>query len=104
MRDMYWRVIGPKSEPGRKNDLWEKRLARLRGAVKAQESTAQVHVAVEKLRFAKFALLKAQFAILREYPSRDPQFKEAKKLCEEAMRWTSLSTEQIVQEFGMAQS
>lgn len=88
------------SEPHRKLNLLEKRIGRLRGAVKAGEGAAHVAVAAEKLRLAALAVIKAKLALIGEYPRRDPDGRASRKLRQDADRWTSLPTQAIVERYG----
>jgi len=98
---MGWSV-SRHSEPSRKLILFDKRLRRLRGAVRADEGPAHVSSAAEKVRLAGLAVIKAKLALIREYPQRDPEGRESSKLRDEELRWRSLSTEAIVEEHGKA--
>jgi hypothetical protein len=100
---MGWSVSSH-SEPSRKLNLLEKRLCRLRGAVRAGEGPTHVSKAAEKVRLAALAVIKAKLALIREYPQRDPEGRESSKLRDEEPRWRSLSTEAIVEENGRAES
>jgi hypothetical protein len=96
--------VTPYSEPERKLDLLQRRLIRLRGAVKAGEGWAHVHSAAEKLRLAQLAVIKARLALIHEYPQRDPKGRQSSKLREEESRWRALTTEQIVEHYGRAEA
>jgi hypothetical protein len=84
----------------RKSAFFESSLGRLQGAVKAGETPAHIHKAAEKLRLAKLAVIKAKLALIREYPVRDPDGRSSSNLQIEELRWQSLSTAAIVEEFG----
>ena len=92
--------VSENSQPARKQLLVEKRLRRLRAAVKAGEGLTHVSGAAEKLRLAGLALIKAKRALIREYPQRDPDGRQSWKLQDEEQRWLCLSTEAIVAEHG----
>jgi hypothetical protein len=98
---MGWSV-SENSQPYRKLGLLAKRHRRLRGAVKAGEGPTHVSNAAEELRLAALAVIKAQLALNREYPQRDPEGRETSKLRDEDLRWRSLSTEAIIEEHGRA--
>jgi len=68
--------------------------------VKAGEPPAHIHKAAEKLRAAKLAVIKAKLALIRAYPARDPGGRNLSNLQDEELRWRSLSTEAIVEEFS----
>ncbi len=88
------------SEPLRKLDLLDRRLGRLRGAVKRGEGSTHIANAAEKVRLAALAVIKARRALIKEYPQRDPDGREFRNLRTEEQRWLTLSTEAIVQEHG----
>ena len=88
------------SEPGRTMDLFDRRLARLRGVVGRGEGTARNTRAAELLRRAALALIKARRALTAEYPERDPEGRQSRNLGEEEERWRILSTDAIVQAYG----
>ena len=96
---MGWSV-SRHSEPGRKLDLFDKRIARLQGAVKRSEGPNHVCSAAEKLRLAALAVIKAKRALISEYPQRDPDGLQSRKLQEEEQRWSTLSTAEIVTQHG----
>jgi hypothetical protein len=96
---MGWSV-SRHSEPGRKLDLYDRRLGRLRGVVKRGESPLHVSNAAEKLRLAALAVIKGRRALISEYPQRDPVGHQLRKLREEEQRWMSLSVEAIAEEYG----
>jgi hypothetical protein len=98
---MGW-PVSKHSEPARKLALFDSRLARLRGAIKAGEGLEHVEKAAEKLRLAALAVIKAKRALNREYPARDPDGRQAANLHADELRWQSLSTAAIVEEFGAA--
>lgn len=98
---MGWSV-SEHSQPHRKLNLWEKRLRRLRAAIKAAEGPIHVASAAEKVRLAALAVIKAKLALIREYPQRDPEGRISADLRDEEMRWRSLSSEAIVEEYGRA--
>jgi hypothetical protein len=100
---MGWSV-SRNSEPYRKLSLLDKRLRRLRGAVKAGEGPTHVLKAAEKLRLAALAVIKAKLALIREYPQRDPDGRESLKLRDEELRWRSLTTEAVVEAHGRAEA
>jgi hypothetical protein len=100
---MGWSV-SKNSEPSRKLGILEKRLRRLRGAVRASEGPTHVSNAAEKLRLAALAVIKARFALISEYPQRDPEGRESSKLRDKEQRWQALSTEAIVEEHGRAEA
>jgi hypothetical protein len=88
------------SQPESKLALFDSRLSRLRGAVKAGESVAHVGKAAENLRLAALSVIKAKLALIREYPARDPDGRESANLRQEDQRWRSLSAEAITEEYG----
>jgi hypothetical protein len=88
------------SEPGRKMDLLDRRLGRLRGAVRRGEGSSHIAKAAEKVRLAALALIKAKRALIEEYPQRDPDGRQSRNLREEEERWLTLSTDAIVEEFS----
>jgi hypothetical protein len=100
---MGWSV-SRNSEPYRKLNLLDKRLRRLRGAVKAGEGPTHVSNAAEKLRLAALALIKARLALIREYPQRDLDGRESSKLRDEERRWRSLTIDAVVKEHGSAEA
>ena len=75
-------LVTPHSEPDRKLELLNRRLVRLRGAIKAGESLDHIHTAAEKVRLAHLAIIKAKLALIREYPQRDPKGRQSAKLRE----------------------
>jgi hypothetical protein len=87
-------------EPARKLKLFEKRLRRLRGAIKAGESLIHISNAAEKVRLAALAVIKAKRALISEYWQRDPDGQESRNLQEKEQQWLSLSTEAIAEEHG----
>ena len=96
---MGWSV-SRHSEPGRKLDLFDRRIGRLQGVVKRRENANQVSSAAEKLRLAALAVIKAKRALISEYPQRDPNKFQSYKLHEEEQRWSTLSIQEIVAEYG----
>ena len=96
---MGWDV-SKHSQPHGKLGLYDRRLVRLRGVVKRGESEAHVVAASEKLRFAALAVIKARRALIKEYPKRDSEGLESRKLQEEEERWLSLSVKEIVEAYG----
>jgi hypothetical protein len=88
------------SEPRRKSDLLERRLGRLRGAVRRNENSTHIEKAADGLRLALLALIKAKRALIREYPQRDPVGRQSRILIEEEQRLLSLSTGAIVEEYA----
>jgi hypothetical protein len=98
---MGWSV-SEHSEPSRKLDLFERRLATLRGAVKRGEGPARLSNAADKLRLAGLSVIKAKLALIREYPRRDPRGRVSAHLRDEELRWRSLSAEAIIAEYGWA--
>ena len=92
--------LTPHSEPSRKLNLYEKRLGRLRAAVKADEGPAHVAKAAEKIRLAALAVIKAKRALIREYTSRDPDRRQTRHLAEDELRWQTLTVEEIVARHG----
>src|SRR4051794_28606926 len=91
------------SEPVVKLELFEKRLRRLRAAIKAGEGLHHISNAAEKVRLAALAVIKARRALIREYPQRDPDGRQSRRLREDEQRWLSLSTEAIVEAHGKIQ-
>jgi hypothetical protein len=96
--------VSEHSEPHRKRYLLEKRLRRLRAAVKAGEGSIQIASAAEKVRLAALALIKAKRALLKEYPQRDPNGRQALNLQEEEKRWLSLPIEAIIAQHARVSS
>lgn len=96
---MGWSV-SRRSEPARKLELSAKRLRRLRGAVKGSEGAAHITIASEKLRLAALAVIKAKRALIREYPQRDLDGSQTRKLAENEQYWLTLSAQSIAQEYG----
>ena len=97
---MGWSV-SRHSEPERKLDLFDRRLGRLRGAVRRGESPARIARAAEQLRLAALAVLKAKRALIAEYPDRDPDGRQSSNLVREEARWLALTPEAIVAEYGV---
>jgi hypothetical protein len=95
---MQW--VTEHSEPVRKRLLIEKRLRRLKAAVKADEGWIHISNAAEKVRLAAFSLIKAKRALIKEYRNKDPDGQLSLRLREEEQRWLSLSTQAIVEEHG----
>jgi hypothetical protein len=87
------------SEPNRKLDLLDRRLNRLRGVVKRGEGSSHISNAAEKVRLAALAVIKAERALIREYPQRDPSGRQSRNLQAEEQRWLTLSAEAIVDEY-----
>ena len=98
---MGWSV-SKNSDPERKLNLLDRRLCRLRGAVKRREGSVQVSNAAEKMRVAALAVIKAKRALIKEYPQRDPDGRQSRNLQDEEQRWLALSTESIIDEHGKA--
>jgi hypothetical protein len=96
---MGWSV-GRHSEPGRKLDLFDRRLATLRGAVKRGEGSYHIAKAAENVRLAMLAVIKAKRALISEYRERDPTGRQSRKLQDEEQRWLALSTDAIVEARG----
>jgi hypothetical protein len=94
---MEW--VTPHSEPS-KLALFNRRLTRLRGAVKAGESPTHVRNAAERLRLAQLSVIKAKLALIREYPQRDPGERQSTNLRDEQSRWRTLTAEATIEEFG----
>ena len=94
--------VTPHSEPLSKLALLNRRLARLRGAVKAGEGPEPLRKAAENVRLAHLSIIKARLALIREYPQRDPDGRQLSNLCDEQSRWRTLSTEAIIEQFGQA--
>jgi hypothetical protein len=96
---MGW-PVSRHSEPGRKLDPFERRLGTLRGLVKRGEGAGRIASAAEKLRLAGLAVVKAQRALIREYPQRDPDGRWSRNLDEDERRWLARSAGEIAEEFG----
>ena len=96
---MGWSV-SRHSRPERKLMLFDRKLGGLRGAVKRGEGSIHLTNSSEKLRLAALALIKAERALIREYPERDPKGKHSHELRAEEERWLSLSIDAIVEEYG----
>jgi hypothetical protein len=88
------------SEPSRKLNLFAKRLGRLRDAVKRGEGSTHSVIAAERLRLAALAIIKAKRALIREYPQRDPDGRQSRKLQDEESQWLNLSASAIIEEHG----
>jgi hypothetical protein len=82
---MEW--VTAHSEPLSKLALFNGRLARLRGAVKAGERPTHFRKAAQKLRLARLGVIKAKLALIGEYPQRDPGGRQAINLFHEQLRW-----------------
>ena len=54
----------------------------------------------EKVRLATLALIKAERALIRGYPQRDPDGRQSWNLQDEEQRWLAVSTAAIIQELG----
>jgi hypothetical protein len=87
-------------EPARKQSRFDKKLRRLRAAVESGEGPVDVSREAEKVRLATLALIKAERALIREYPQRDPDGRQSWNLQDEEQRWLALSTEAIIQQLG----
>jgi hypothetical protein len=96
---MGWSV-GRHSKPDRKLNLLDRRLGRLRGAIKRGEGSAHIAKAAENIRLATLAIIKAKRALIVEYPQRDPTGRQSRNLHDEEQRWLTLSTDEIVEEHG----
>jgi hypothetical protein len=92
--------VSQHSEPARMQNLVEKRLRRLRAAVKAGERPMHIAREAEKVRLAALALIKAKRALIREYPQRDPDGRHSWNLQDEEQRWLAVSTDAIVEQHG----
>jgi hypothetical protein len=92
------------SQPERKIGLYESSLCRLQGAVKAGENSLHVSKAADKLRHAALALIKAKRSLIKEYPERDPKGRQLLNLQNEEQRWLSILIEEIIEEYGKADS
>lgn len=88
------------SQPDGKLGLLDRRLGRLRGAVKRDEGSTHISKAEENVRLAALAVIKAKRALIREYPQRDPTGRQSRKLQDEEQRWLTLSIDAIVEEHG----
>ena len=93
-------LVSQHSEPARKQNLAEKRLRRLRAAVRAGEGLSRVSREAEKVRLAALALIKAKRALIREYPQRDPDGRQWWNLQDEEQRWLAFTTEAIIEHHG----
>ena len=93
-------LVSQHSEPARTRNLAEKRLRRLRAAVKGREGLMHIYREAEKVRVAALALIKAKRALIREYPQRDPDGRQLWNLQDEEQRWLALSTEAIIEQHG----
>lgn len=92
--------VSEHSQPIRKRNLFEKRLRRLRAAVKDHKDLRHIGIEAEKTRRAGLSLIKAKLVLIKEYPGRDPDGRQTRNLKIEEDRLTSLSTESIVEEYG----
>jgi hypothetical protein len=90
----------PQSDPTRKRLRLEKRIRRLRSAVKARECLTNVAHEAESVRRAALALIKAKQALIRKYPQRDPDGRQSWNLQDEEQQWLFASAEMIVAEHG----
>jgi hypothetical protein len=81
-------------------DLLDRRLVRLRGAVKRGEGSTHIANTAEKVRLAALAVIKAEQALIAEYPQRDPTGRQSRNLQDEEQRWLTLTTDAIVEEHG----
>jgi hypothetical protein len=96
--------VSQHSDAVKKQNLIEKRLRRLRAAVREGEGSIHVSQAAEKVRLAALALIKAKRALIREYPQRDPDGRQSWNLQDEEQRWLAVSAEMIVEEYGRDQA
>ena len=96
---MGWSV-SRHAEPDRKLDLLDRRLGRLRGAVRRGESSARITSAAEQMRLAALAVIKAKRALIAEYPNRDSGGRQLLNLGREEERWLTLTADAIVEEYG----
>lgn len=88
------------SEAHRKRNTLDRRLGRLRAAVKAGEGPLHVANASERVRRAALAFIKAKRALITEYPDRDPDGRQSQNLDREEGYWLSVSPETIADEHG----
>jgi hypothetical protein len=88
------------SEPARKLGLFQRRLVRLRGAVKHCESSIHISKAAEDLRLAGSAIIKAKRSLVQEYPQNDPDGRISLNLQAAEQLWLELSTLAIIEEHG----
>jgi hypothetical protein len=96
---MGW-PVSRHSEPGRKLDHFDRRLDRLRGAVKRGDGSTKVAKAAENLRLAALSLIKAKRALIAEYPGREPNGRQTRNLEREEEQWLTLSNDAIVEKHG----
>jgi hypothetical protein len=96
--------VSKQSEPARKQNLVERRLRRLRAALKAGAGPMHIAREAEKVRLAALALIKAKRALIREYPHRDPDGRHSWNLQDEEQRWLAVSTEVIIEQHGREHS
>lgn len=94
---MSWK----RSVPDRKFRLLDQRLVHLRGVVKRVEGATHVSKAAEHVRHAALAIIKTKRALITEYPQRDPTGLQLRKLQDEEQRWVTMSTNAIVDEYGI---
>ena len=90
---MRW--VREQSEAVRKRLLIEKQRRRPQTAVKADEGWMDISRAAENVRLAAFSLMKAKRSLIKEYPYKDPNEQQSRRLQEEEQRWLSLSTKAI---------
>ena len=90
------------SEPARKLRLFQRRLEKLRGAVKHCESARHITKAAEDLRLAALAIIKAKRCLIQEYPQNDTDERISLSLQAEEQLWLELSTRAIIEEHGHA--
>ena len=91
--------VTPHSEPLSKLALLGSRLARLRGAVKDGEDPVRLRGAAEKVRLAQLSVIKAKLALIREYPQRDLDGRQAAKLHEDRARWQTIDPVEIIERY-----
>ena len=92
------------SEPVSKLALLDSTLTRLRGLIKTGASPLPIKKATEKVRVAQLSVIKAKFALIREYPQRDPDGRQAENLTNQEQRWRTLSTETIIEQYGRSEA
>jgi hypothetical protein len=83
-------------EPYQKRELLDKRLLALRGAINAGASAVRVANAVEKVRLAALAVIKAQRSLLDGRRESEALTRQLDNLQRDEERWQSLSVEAIV--------
>ncbi|MDE2508340.1 MAG: hypothetical protein KGM43_14095 [Planctomycetota bacterium] len=90
--------VGRGSEPNKKRGQLDHRLYQLCCVVKRGAGSYHISKAAEKVRLSALGVIKAQRALINEYPARDPEGRQSRNLLAKEQRWLSLSVEAIVAE------